>query len=266
MIDRFIQILDVFKSAGGPITASEIARRTEIPMPSAHRLVAELVRNDVLVKDNKGRLSMGIRLWEIAAMSSTVRQLHEAAIPQMQLLMNQVQLPVLLSVLDGDSVVNVETLTPDGPHPGNITRPGVRLPALASSSGIALMAFGNQDASQQILENGRLTRFSQYTPMDRTELSQLVELTKRTGYIVVRRWMWVDSGAVAVPIMGPGSTAIGSLSLTIPWDCRETARLASLLTSASQAIGTRMNGSALPVDPHLRSLTSQVKRATGQQK
>ncbi|WAM12220.1 helix-turn-helix domain-containing protein [Rhodococcus sp. JS3073] len=42
MIERVVRVLEAFKDAGGSLTASEIARQADIPIPSAHRIVTEL--------------------------------------------------------------------------------------------------------------------------------------------------------------------------------------------------------------------------------
>lgn len=264
MISRYLQILDVFKSAGGPLTASEVARRTSIPMATAHRLVAELVGNSVLIKDIDGRLSMGIRLWEITAMSSAVRILREAALPHMQWVMAKTHYPILLSALDGHDVVNVETLTPSAPTPLNVTRPGVRLPVLASSSGIVSLAFGGAgDAVTRIVSEAQLTRFTEYTPMDRTQIRKIIETTRSSGHIVVRRWMWPKSGAVAVPVFGGETTAIGALSATIPWNASDVDEVAHVLKMASRAISAGIKNLNEPTDPYFSALSAQLKRVTG---
>jgi DNA-binding IclR family transcriptional regulator len=234
-------------------------------MASAHRLVAELVKNDVLIKDSSGKLSVGMRLWEITAMSSVVQTLREASLPQMQWAMARLNYPILLSTLDGYGVVNIETLTPPGPSPINITHPGIRLPVLASSSGMVLLAFAEDPATaKHALAEAPITRFTDDTPADRSQLAQLVEATRIHGQIVVRRWMWPESGAVAVPIFGPNGSGIGALSATIPCNAARASDVARILKTAAHAISAHLKRTPLPTDPYLTAFSTQVKRITGQ--
>ncbi|MEN0137426.1 MAG: helix-turn-helix domain-containing protein, partial [Rhodococcus sp. (in: high G+C Gram-positive bacteria)] len=84
MIERVVQVLDSFKTVSGTLTASEIARKTAIPMPSAHRIVAELVDVGFLERDPDHRLRIGTRLWEVVARSSSALTLREVALPYME--------------------------------------------------------------------------------------------------------------------------------------------------------------------------------------
>lgn len=126
MIERVVQVLDSFKTVSGTLTASEIARKTAIPMPSAHRIVAELVDVGFLERDPDHRLRIGTRLWEVVARSSSALTLREVALPYMEDLRSAVH-------------------------------------ALASSPGIVLATFSAPEVREHILATGRITRFTEHT-------------------------------------------------------------------------------------------------------
>src|SRR4051794_1561644 len=111
MIERVVRVLETFLATPGPLTASEIARQADIPVPSAHRIVADLVQTGVLDRDADRRVRIGTRLGEIVARSSGVVTLRETAVPFMEDLRAVVDAPTLLSVLDQDDVLNVCTVS-----------------------------------------------------------------------------------------------------------------------------------------------------------
>ncbi|MFF2319282.1 IclR family transcriptional regulator [Arthrobacter sp. NPDC058097] len=266
MLDRIVEILDVFRSAGGPLTASQIARRTGIPMASTHRLVGEMVRTGILGKDEERRLSIGMRLWEATARSSAVQALRESALPHMQRLMEKIHAPTLLCVLDGNEVINVETLTPRGIAAANVTKPGIRLPALASSPGVAMLAFADQQACSDVLTTANLTGFTPHTPTDPAAIRKLLDDTRRMGYVVARGWMWRDSTGIAVPVLGSDALAVASLSVTVPIDFAQPTEVAAMLQASARAISWTGRTREEPVNSDLAELKYQLKRATERQK
>jgi DNA-binding IclR family transcriptional regulator len=259
MIERVVEVLESFKGAGGPLTASEIARKTAIPMPSAHRIVAELVDVGFLEREPDRRLRIGTRLWEVVARSSSALTLREVALPYMEDLRAAVRTPTLLSVLDRNDVLNLETLSTRQPGVTNVTQPGVRLPALASSPGIVLVAFSPPEVREHILATGKITRFTEHTVVDRADLQRIVNETRRTGYVVARRWIALDSTAVAVPILADDGTAIGALSVTTAFG----ADAPSTLLPALHATALGISRATRTADgPRLALLKQQIRHAT----
>ncbi|WP_025778220.1 IclR family transcriptional regulator [Brevibacterium sp. VCM10] len=265
MLERMIEILEVFKVEGGPLTASEISRRTGIPMASTHRLVGELLRVRILTRDDSHRLTIGMRLWEIAAGASTLRSLRELALPFMNDVMLRTHASTLLCVLDGTDVVNLETLNPSGPSATNLTRPGVRLPTLGSSPGIALLAFAEEETREAVLKSADLVRFTSRTPLDEREIRRLLTSTVSDGHVIARGWMWTNSIGIAVPILGGDGHAMAALSATVPSDSANTEGVAALLKTTATAIARAGRAGEESEDPGLTLLRLQLRRVTGQQ-
>ncbi|MEE4023653.1 IclR family transcriptional regulator [Gordonia sp. PKS22-38] len=265
MIDRVVDVLEAFKTAGAPLTASAVSRRTGIPMPSAHRIVNDLVRTGLLERNDALTLRIGMRLWEIAARSTPVLTLREIALPFMEDLLAVVKAPTLLSVLDRNDVVNVETLSPHNPQATNVTQPGVRLPALVSSPGIILVAFAPPDVRDDILETARITRFTAHTVVDRTELRRFVEDARRVGHATIPRWIYPDATGIAVPVLGADGDALAALSVTKPFDVGVPSDLLPAMHTTARGIARAVVGgaSASPTNsPEIALLKQQLRRAT----
>ncbi|MFW0793499.1 IclR family transcriptional regulator [Gordonia sp. CPCC 205515] len=264
MIDRVIEVLEAVKTAGTPMTASGVARTTGIPMPSTHRIVNELVRTGILERDPDFTLRIGMRLWEITARSTPVLTLRDIALPYLEDLLAVVGEPTLLSVLDRNDVVNIETLTPRQPSATNVTQPGVRLPALVSSPGIVMTAFAPSAVREDILETGKITRFTAHTVVDRAELRRIVDDTRRVSHAIVPRWMYLDSTGIAVPILREDGTALAALSVTKPYDVGVPSDLLPALHTTARGIARAVRaGTARPsADPEVALLKQRLRHAT----
>ncbi|NKQ57662.1 IclR family transcriptional regulator [Amycolatopsis sp. K13G38] len=262
MIERVTRVLEAFKSGGGPLTASEVARQAGIPGPSAHRIVAELTETGVLDRDPDRRLRIGMKLWEIVARSSGVFTLSEAAAPYMEDLRSVVDAPTLLSILDHDDVLNVATLPARHPVATNVTQPGIRLPALASSPGIVLTAFASPEVRDRILETARITRFTADTVVERQDLVRIAHEVRRTGHIIARSWMSPDAVGVAVPVLADDGTALAALSVTTPSNTRTQSSLLPALHTTARGIARAFLAGNAPADPRLTILLHRIRLAT----
>jgi DNA-binding IclR family transcriptional regulator len=79
-----------------------------------------------------------------------------------------------LSILDRNDVFNVETLS-SREASATITQPGTRLPLLASSPRHRPRGFSPPEASTALLASAKITRFTEYTIIDRDVLERVVE-------------------------------------------------------------------------------------------
>lgn len=262
MIERVVRVLEAFKDSGGSLTASEIARQTGIPTPSAHRIVTELADLGILDRDSDRRVRVGMRLWETVARSSGVLSLREAALPYLEDLRAVVNAPTLLSILDHNDVLNIDTLSPRQPSATNVTQPGVRLPALASSPGIILLAFAPPDVREHVLGQGKITRFTEHTVVNRGELARIVQDARRTGYAVARRWISRDSTGIAVPILADDGTALAALSVTTSSEAGAHLDVLSALRTTARGISRAFLAGNRRTDPRLAILMRQIRCAT----
>jgi DNA-binding IclR family transcriptional regulator len=78
---KLLGVLDAFSHERNASRLSELARRTGLPLSTAHRLVGELVRWGRLERGEDGRYRVGLRLVEIAALCPRGIGLRDVALP-----------------------------------------------------------------------------------------------------------------------------------------------------------------------------------------
>ncbi|GAA3476094.1 hypothetical protein GCM10018966_006210 [Streptomyces yanii] len=92
------------------LTLTDIARRADLLLPTAHRIVAALTAWGALERD-EGRYHVGLRLWEVAALAPRGVALRQAALPLLEDLHEATHENVHLAVGDGFDVVYIERLS-----------------------------------------------------------------------------------------------------------------------------------------------------------
>lgn len=261
MVDRILRVLEVFDMSTPTLTASEIARRANLPVPTAHRIVGDLVRTGILERGPGKEIRIGIRLWEIATRSSNMISLREIALPYMEDLQSVVKHHTQLSVLDRGDVLSLEKLSSRFTRAANLAMPGIRLPLLACAPGLVLLAFSPSTTSSQLISSSKITQFTDSTPSSREAIEQLVAHARQAGYALSSGWMHSRSTGLAVPILNEDGLALAALSVVTPLGVAERLDILPALKTTALSI-SRAIASRGQVDPRLRLLGNQIRKAT----
>lgn len=230
MTERIVRVLDTFTTERTTQTASEIARRADLPSSSAHRIIGELIGQGLLERDDEGRVRLGMRLWELALRGSSALRLRQAALPHMEHVQTLVREHTQLAVLEHDEALFLERLS----HPdagANITRVAGRLPVHASSSGLVLLAFADPALRERVLA-GPLRAVSRETVTDAVALRALLIAIRRRGFVVAPGSIEQVSTGVAVPVRDRGEV-VAALSAVLPREAPTEPVVAALLDAAA---------------------------------
>jgi DNA-binding IclR family transcriptional regulator len=137
MIDRVSTVLDAFIGQR-PLTLAEVARRSNLPPSSTHRILQRLVELG-WVERSGFEYALGLRMFELGAQVIRQRGVHEAALPVMTQLHRQTGCTAYLSTLVGSQVLHLDR-TGLWPKGGTLWSVGSRQPAELSAPGHALLA------------------------------------------------------------------------------------------------------------------------------
>ncbi|GAA3654054.1 IclR family transcriptional regulator [Microbacterium marinilacus] len=235
--ERIARILETFDAERSVQTPSEIARRAGLPSSTAHRLVTELVGTGLLDRDADGRVRLGMHLWEVAQRGSRALRLREAALPFMELVHARVREHIQLAVLEQGEALFLERLS-DARAVSNITRIAGRLPLHASSSGLVLLAFADDELRERVLARP-LPAVTADTVTDPGRLRELLARIRQEGIVVARGFVEPVSTGVAVPIRQRGRV-IAALSVVLPRES-PTAGAVEELRRAAAGISRRLD-------------------------
>lgn len=211
--DRLVRVLETFTPTRTVQTASDIGRRAGLPPSSAHRIVSELVDAGLLERDDDRRIRIGVRLWELATRSSQALRLRQVAMPTMERVQARIREHTQLAILEQDEALFLERLS--SPTSGaNITRIAGRLPLHASSSGLALLAFGDDALRERVL-TGPLPPLTPETITDPAALRRKIAEIRTVGHVVARGSIELVSTGVAVPLRDVSGLAVAALSVVL---------------------------------------------------
>lgn len=232
--DRLLDVLAAFEQTHPSLTLSDIARRADLPLATAHRLVAVLTAWGALERDETGRYHVGLRLWEVAALAPRGVALRQAALPFLEDLYEATHENVHLAVRDGSDVVYIERLSGRSAV-GVRSQVGARWPLHATGVGLILLAHGPVDLQDRYLA-GELTAFTPYTVTDPVRLRRELAEVRRAGVAVSDRQITDDALSVAAPVRGPRGEVVAAVSVVVPWAGAQTPALLPAVRLAGRGI------------------------------
>ncbi len=245
VLTRVVRVLGSFGD-GAPLTVSQLARRADLPLATAHRLAGELLGHGLLERGSDGRLRVGVRLWELAAPAPRALGLREAAMPYMEDVQAVTRQHVQLSVLEGDEVLFIERLSARNAVV-NLSQIGRRLPAHVSSSGLVMLASAPPELQERALARP-MQASTPRTIVDPDRLRRALAEVRRVGYAVSVGAVHLDATGIAVPVHGPGGAVVAALAVVVPSADAQPRQHVSTLLAAARGI-SRTLGARLPPSP-----------------
>jgi DNA-binding IclR family transcriptional regulator len=240
MLARAASVLTTFGVDHPVLSQSDISRRTDLPLPTVHRICSELTRLGALERRDDGRYQVGVRLWEVGSLAPRSRGLRDAALPVMEDLYEATHENVQLVVLEGTEALYVERI-----HGRDAVRlkgrAGGRLPIHASSGGLVLLAHGGGALLDAVLAAG-LPTLARNTVVTEHGLRRLLGDVRRDGFVVCDRHLDEVTVAVAVPLTDAGGCVVAALSVAVSVDSDPKPLVPALRTAArviSRSLGAR---------------------------
>ncbi|MDA2810154.1 IclR family transcriptional regulator [Nocardiopsis sp. RSe5-2] len=253
---RALRLLAAFDVAHPALTLTELARRADLPLATAHRLAGELESWRALERGSDGRFRVGSRLWEMGLLAPVSSRLRQVALPYMQDLYEATRENIHLAVRDGFDTLYVEKLCGHRSVP-IVSRVGGRLPLHATGVGKVLLAGAGPQVREGYL--GRpLPRPTGFTVVERGRLERELRQVARRGHALTREEMTLGSVSVAVPVgpacdgeEGPDTEPAAALGIVVRSHRADPARLVPPLKAAAQAIARRLEETARDPAPGL---------------
>lgn len=226
---RGLDVLELFASASGEFSQTEISEALNLPMPTVHRLVAVLTERGWLDRDPASRrLRPGIEMVRLVPALIGGMRLPELTRPRLIRLASELRETVNLATLQGAEVVYVLSESADRLLTSHVTV-GMRLPAHCTALGKCLLAQLPQDVARVALGDEPYERRTERTLTTWTSLAEDLAAIREAGVSISEEEYEVGLVSVAVPVLwvhGPGT---GAINVSLP-AARATAEFRDLLT------------------------------------
>lgn len=245
---KVLAIIGAFEVRNSPLTLTQIADSAELPLPTAHRLVAELVGWGALERDEHGRYTIGMRLWEIS--QNAGRRLRDAARPFLNDLFSFTGETAHLAVREGSEALYVDRVYSAKRVP-RASRVGGRLPLHATAVGKVLLAYEEQWVREGYVQ-ARLAAPTRRTKTHPKRLLEELEQIRLQGYGTTFEEARVGSCSIAVPVLVEPDKAVAAVGLVMLSTqanrmTRYLPQLTGTATRVAQAV-RRLPGPLISVD------------------
>jgi DNA-binding IclR family transcriptional regulator len=243
VVSRAVALLSAFDADHRRLTLSEMARRAELPTPTAYRLARDLSRGGMLVRRPSGEYVIGRRLWDLGLLAPLQAGLREIASPFLSDLHAATLATVHLAVRERTQALYVDRLSGRASVPV-VSTAGSRLPLHATGVGKVLLAHAPDRVQEQVL--GNLSRMTPYTVTHPGRLRQQLERVRRDGYAVTEEEMTLGACSVAVPVRRGAARGdvVAAIGVVVPTLKRDRSRLVAALQVAAQGIGRSLEASS----------------------
>ncbi|WP_328469461.1 IclR family transcriptional regulator [Actinoplanes sp. NBC_00393] len=236
---RALALLGAFDGEHRSLSLTDLARRADLPLATAHRLVGELQRWGALAREPSGDYVIGRRIWQLGLLAPVQSGLRQAASPFLHDLYGTTLSTVHLAVRDGLEVLYIERLAGHVSVPV-VSRVGSRLPMHATGVGKVLLAYAPDEVRVEVLKS--LTRITAYTVTQPARLLEQLRRVRAEGYATTGEEMSLGACSVAVPVRR-GDAVVAALGMVVPDLRRQLPRLVSALQVAANGIGRTLTAS-----------------------
>jgi DNA-binding IclR family transcriptional regulator len=199
-------------TTGDGHTLSTLARQTQLPVSTVHRLLNDLVRTPVVERTDHChyRLSRVLRDLRFDDVAPTLSSRGPLMVND---LAAALRTTARLGVLDGTEVTYIEKQP--GPVPGTTFPNKARLPIHATALGKALLAFRPAPLLQVLAAIG-LTSYTPRTLTCADHLRHALDLTRVNGFATADRELDRGSCAAAVAVFDPPGDPIAAIEVQVP--------------------------------------------------
>jgi DNA-binding IclR family transcriptional regulator len=238
VVSRALAVLYAFDDRHRRMRHTELARRADLPVPTAYRVAGELVAGGALVREPTGEYVVGRRLWDVGLLAPVQTGLRQVAAPFLNDIHAATRATVHLAVRDGTAVLYLERISGRVSSPV-VSRVGGRLPLHATGVGKVLLAHAPDPVRERVLAG--LARLTPYTVVEPDRLRTQLDRVRRDGYATTVEEMTVGACSIAVPVHGRDGAVVAAIGVVVPTLKRDRARLLSALQVAAKGIGRTLH-------------------------
>ncbi len=195
---------------------TQIAERLGMNKSAVHRHLATLERMRFVQRDpTTGVYQLGVRLLQMAYLTLESNDLRRVAAPFLRRLCDEYQETIDLAVLDDADVVFLDVV--ESPQRVKLAAAvGQRLPAFATASGKAILAFMPEEAVRRILGRG-MPFTTEHAARSPEALLEDLRQTRERGFALAAQEYEVGINAVAAPILNLSQQPIAAIAVAGPF-------------------------------------------------
>jgi DNA-binding IclR family transcriptional regulator len=241
---RLLALLGAFATGAQPMSLTELARTSDLPVSTAHRLLGELCDWGAVQRSAEGGYEIGPRLGQIGSLAPQSRNLRARALPFMEDLHEATRENVELAVRDGKHALNVNHIL-GRRSVGMMTEVAGLMPLHATGVGKIILAFSEPELLETVIRDG-LRRCTVHTITSPGPLIHAVSTVRRTHLAVCKEEMSLGTSSVAAPIFD--SDRMLAAAIAIVGSSRDISRFAPAVRATALGVTRALSGTQPPSD------------------
>jgi IclR family acetate operon transcriptional repressor len=198
-VDRVFTLLERLADADGPLTLSELAELTHLPMPTTHRLLRFLTNEGYVRQEASKRYALGLRMIRFGQSAS--RGLGSWATPYLAGLVEQFGETTNMALLEGDACVYVAQV----PSPQSMrmfTEVGRVVMPHCTGVGKAILSMLSDEQAVDLLTRTGMPRQTEHTLVSTGAMLAALAQVRDLGYALDDGEQELGVRCVAVPLTG----------------------------------------------------------------
>jgi IclR family acetate operon transcriptional repressor len=198
----------------GPLGVRAVAQQLELPLGSVHRLLLDLVEENVAQRNENGEWVLSYRLLSITGMQLDRLELSRLSHRYAEKISRTTGETVNVYAVSGLACVCVDKVRGNEGMQLDM-RIGNRGPINAGGAGKAVLAYMGESDIERVLSEP-LTAMTSYTITDPKALRAEIDRVRKRGYSIDDQEVVIGVYCVSVPIFDRFERPVGALSITGP--------------------------------------------------
>jgi DNA-binding IclR family transcriptional regulator len=243
-LKRGVALLKLLATAGRKgLALTELAAKAQLPHPSAHRVLAQLIAENLAVHDAQTRrYRLGPLAFELGMAGSTMHDIRDLCDGAMSSLAQETGDTVYLVVRSGFDAVCMHRREGEFPIRALVLEVGSRRPLGVGAGGLAILSAIGEEERLEIIQRvaPNLSAFGKLTASD---LEAACAQVRVDGAAIIQNRVSLGVRAVGIAFRDSMGHAVGALSvaaLTQRLNQRRTQVIIELLRSATRDVEVRM--------------------------
>ena len=241
--DHVLSVLALLSRHPEPVSAGLVAATLRLPRSTTYRLLSVLVDHGfVHYLPEERRYGLSVAAYELGSAYARQAPLQRIARPIVRQLVDRIKQNAHLAVLHGRDVLYVIEERAAG-RPVLITDVGVRLPAVLTASGLAMLARLPATQVRALFPNAAAFVETEHGPTTPSALRQLLSDVRNRGYATEEGSVTSGLSSLAQAVLdhaGHPTAAIAVTYLAKEVDHRTEASLVAAVTGAAFQLSRRL--------------------------
>lgn len=214
LVDRVLKSIEILSKEESGMSVSELSEALEIPASSTHRVLKSLQSNHFVIQNMETKkYSLSYKIYSICSGMRENSSLIALARPYMKRLVEEIHYPVVLCVLNGEKIINLDCVENSNASI-YMVQTGNELPLYNTSSGRVFAAYMPPECAYDILNRTDRCKKTPHTKTEMSELMKELEEIRKQGYAIIDEELQIGIQGISCPITDYRGTVIAAIATT----------------------------------------------------